>query len=92
MIAYFSRPKAKTDLRSIASHCVNNEDDDSFSRVIKTHMGVQNQFRILEPFIEELHDIIESTLEALVGRKDYPLSGNSRSDYANYLCIKYVTV
>lgn len=89
---YFSRPKAETDLRSIASYCVNNEDDDSFSRIIKTHTGVQNQFRIIEPFIEELRDIIESTLGALVDRKDYPLSGNSRSDYANYLYIKCITV
>lgn len=89
---YFSRPKAETDLRSIASHCVSNEDDDSFSRVVRTYTGVQNQFRIIEPFIEELHDIIESTLGALADRKDYALSGNSRSDYANYLHIKYITV
>lgn len=77
---YFSQLKAETSLRSIALHCVTNEDDNSFSRVIKTYTGVQNRFGIIEPIIEELHDIIENTLSALsVDRKDCPLSGNSRS-------------
>ncbi|XP_011693811.1 PREDICTED: uncharacterized protein LOC105453499 isoform X3 [Wasmannia auropunctata] len=75
------RPKAEAGLRVsiVSSHCVNNEDDDSFSRVVKTCTpGAQSRFRIIEPIIEELHDIIESTLGALVDHKDRPLSGNSR--------------
>lgn len=67
----------ETGLRSIASHCVNNEDNDSFSKVVKTYTSVQNRFRIIEPIIEELHDIIESTLSAL--GKNCSVSGNSRS-------------
>ncbi|KAL6265416.1 hypothetical protein P5V15_002212 [Pogonomyrmex californicus] len=72
-------PKAEADLRSITLRCMNENDheEDSFLRIIKTYAGVQSRFRIVEPIIEELHDIIES-LDALANRKDHPLSENSR--------------
>ncbi|XP_018369157.1 PREDICTED: uncharacterized protein LOC108765104 isoform X3 [Trachymyrmex cornetzi] len=63
------------------THYVNNENDDLFSKVIKTcpSPSVQNRFRIIEPIIKELHNIIESTLSALTDRKDCPLAGNLRN-------------
>ncbi|XP_011863337.1 PREDICTED: uncharacterized protein LOC105559561 isoform X6 [Vollenhovia emeryi] len=73
-----ARPKAEAGLRSTASRCVNNEDDDLFARVVRTYTCAQSRYRTVEPIIEELHDIIESTLGALANRKDCPLSGSSR--------------
>ncbi|XP_018343709.1 PREDICTED: uncharacterized protein LOC108749461 isoform X3 [Trachymyrmex septentrionalis] len=74
-----TQPKVKVGLWSITH--VNNEDDDLFSRVIKTcpSPSVQNRFRIIEPIIKELHNIIESTLSALSDCKDRPLTENLRN-------------
>ncbi|XP_011067441.1 PREDICTED: uncharacterized protein LOC105153961 isoform X5 [Acromyrmex echinatior] len=70
--------KVETSLWSI-THYANN--DDLFSRVIKTcpSPSVQNRFRIIEPIIKELHNIIESTLSVLTNRKDCLLAGNLRN-------------
>ncbi|EFN71542.1 hypothetical protein EAG_04592 [Camponotus floridanus] len=73
--------KTETDLRLITlCNLVNNDDhDDSFSRVIKTcNTGTQNRLRIIEPIIEELYDIIESTHKALINHRNHSPSGNSR--------------
>ncbi|XP_029674352.1 uncharacterized protein LOC115242296 isoform X8 [Formica exsecta] len=75
--------KTETDLRSITlCNCLNNnkdDHDDSFSRIIKTNnTGTQNRLRIIEPIIEELHDIIESTHNVFVSHRNHSSSGNSR--------------
>ncbi|XP_018301157.1 uncharacterized protein [Mycetomoellerius zeteki] len=79
LLTHATQPKVEASLWSI-THYVNNEDD-LFSRVIKTcpSSSVQNRFRIIEPIIKELHDIINSTLSALTDRKDCPLAGNLRN-------------
>ncbi|XP_072746042.1 uncharacterized protein [Anoplolepis gracilipes] len=73
--------KIETDPHSIILHnCVNNnkDDEDSFSRVIKVfNTSTQNRFRIIEPIIEELYDIIESTHNAFISHRNHS-SGNSR--------------
>lgn len=81
---YFSQPytKTETDLRLITlCNLTNNDDhDDSFSRVIKAcNTGTQNRLRIIEPIVEELYDIIESTHKALINHRNHSPSGNSRS-------------
>ncbi|CAL1685492.1 unnamed protein product [Lasius platythorax] len=75
--------KTETDLRSITlCNSVNNnkdDHDDSFSRVIKAYnTGAQNRFRIIEPIVEELYEIIESTHNALISHRNHSSSENSR--------------
>ncbi|XP_029165443.1 uncharacterized protein LOC114936427 isoform X5 [Nylanderia fulva] len=75
--------KSETDLRSITlcnfSDNKKDDHDDSFSRIIKVYnTSIQNRFCIIEPIVEELYDIINSTHNALKSHRNHSSFENLR--------------
>ncbi|XP_067209273.1 uncharacterized protein [Linepithema humile] len=75
-------PKPGTNLWPITPQCVNEDKDDNdsphddvFLKVIRTYPSIKSQAHIISPIVEELHDIIESTLNTLA--KDHSSSSAS---------------
>lgn len=90
---YFSKSHSKpeTNLWPITSQCVkdncDSSHDDVFLKVIRAypHVNIQSQAHIISPIVEELHDIIESTLNTLT-KDTSSSSSSSRSSYIFIQC------